>query len=198
MDKCHLQREEIEGSEGVTDGIRSPASEVDTSGVIYLFLDIPVQDYPDNTTLLTSDKVKEDPTTEMLWIHYKYAYTPLNFHQAISTNYVLPKRLYDCPFPICTAFIYGKAIKCPYNTKTARYINEYKPVASVGNCVSICVLVSSNPGLIVQMYGFIMCQCFHYSCVFLDNHSDFAYVHLLKSQTGDEALETKKSFDLYA
>ena len=43
-----------------------------------------------------------------------------------------------------------------------------------------------------------MCQRYHYACMFLDHYSDFAYVHLLKSQTGYEAVEAKESFEANA
>ena len=33
--------------------------------------------------------------------------------------------------------------------------------------------------------------------MFVDNHSDFTYVQLLKTQTGDEVVESKESFKAY-
>ena len=48
--------------EGDTDGIRIPDSQVDTSGVFYFLLDGPVQEALYTTTLLMSDKFKEDCT----------------------------------------------------------------------------------------------------------------------------------------
>ena len=76
-------------------------------------------------------------------------------------------------------------------------MNEYKPVVSVCDFVSIHGLVSSTTGLIVQMYGFIMLQRYQYACVFVDHSSDFTYVHLLKYQTGDEAVGSKEDFEAY-
>ena len=56
-------------SEIATYGIWIPASEGDTSGVFCFLLDGLLQDAPETTTLLTSDKLKDDLTTEMIWIH---------------------------------------------------------------------------------------------------------------------------------
>ena len=66
----------------------------------------------------------------------------------------------------------------------ARFINEYKPVASVGDCINVDVLVSITHGLIAQMSVFITCQRFQYTCMRMEDHSDFTYVHVLKFQTG--------------
>ena len=82
-------------------------------------------------------------------------------------------------------------------TNTSISINEYKPVAPVGDCLFIDVLVSSIYVLIVNMSGFLTHQRCQYACVFVDNHYDLTYVQLLKSQTGDEAVEAKEAFDSY-
>ena len=116
----------------------------------------------------------------------------------MATHGILPKRLEDYTFPICAAWLYGKEIKRPRNTKTTISINESTPVASVGDCVSVDVLVSITPGLIVQMSGFITRQSYQYACMFVDHNYDFTYVHILKSHTGYEAVESNESFEVYA
>ena len=103
----------------------------------------------------------------------------------MATNGVLPKRFSASHFTVCSACLYGKVTKRPSNNKTVRYINEYKLVVSGGNCIYVDVLVSRNPGLITQMSGFIMHQHYHYTYVFIDHHSDFTYLNLLKYQNVD-------------
>ena len=44
---------------------------------------------------------------------------------------------------------------------------------------------------------FLTRQRYQYACVFVDNHSDFTYVHLINTQTGDEAVEAKETFKTY-
>ena len=127
---------------------------------VLFLLDGPVQDTLYATTLLIYEKVKEDPTT------------PSNSLQSMANNGVLSKCLVNFHFPVCIYFLCGKAIKHPHNTKTARSVNEYKPVASVGDCVSANLLVSRTHGIIVHMSGFLTRQRYKYVCVFVDHHYD--------------------------
>ena len=113
-------------------------------------------------------------------------------------NGFLKKRLVACTVPVCASCLYGKATKIPCNTKTERSINKSKLIASVGECVSMNVLVSSTPEPIDNMYGFIMHQHYQYACVFVDYHSDFKYIHILKYQTVDEEVEANEDFEAYA
>ena len=121
-------------------------------------------------------------------MHYKYLHTNFNRLQSMSNNIFLQNSLTSFTFPVCASFLYGKATKCPLNTKTARSINEYKPVASVGGFVYFNVFVSITPDLIAHMSRNIIFQRYHYSCVFVGHNSDLTYLHLLKSKTGDEAV----------
>ena len=91
----------------------------------------------------------------MLQMNYKYVNTPFNFLQAMATNGALKKRLDYCPSPSAQIVYIGKGIKLPRKTKTLKSINGSKPVASVGDCVSVDLFVPSPPGLIAQMSGFI-------------------------------------------
>ena len=110
-------------------------------------------------------------------MHYKYVHTPLNRLQYIATNGVLPKRLTDFTLPISASCIYGNSTKRPCKTKTERLINESKPAASVGDCVSVDVLVYSTPGLILNMSVFLMRKRYQYSLMFVENYYDFTYIH---------------------
>ena len=88
----------------------------------------------------------------------------------MAKNGVRPKSLDAYPLSVYVDCSYEKATKFPHNTKTERPINEYNPVALVGDCVSINVLVSITPRLIAYMYLFITRQCYQYECVFVDHH----------------------------
>ena len=101
-------------------------------------------------------------------MNYKYVHTSFSFLKSIATNDVLPNILDACPFPVCGACIYWKATKRHRRNKTAWSINEYKPVASVVDYVSVSVLISITIGCIVQMSGFLSFQCYRYN-FFLPN-----------------------------
>ena len=116
----------------------------------------------------------------------------------MANNGFLTKCLFACTLPVCASCLYEKATKIPCNTKTERYINKSKLIASVGECVSMNVLVSITPEPIENMYGFIMHQHYLYACVFVDYHYQFKYVHILKYQTVYEAVESNEDFEAYA
>ena len=114
------------------------------------------------------------------------------------TNGVIIKHFCDFSLLFCAACVYAKETKHDCNTKTTISINEYKPVASVGDFVSVDAFVSSIPGLIVEISGFIVHKHYHYACVFVDHSYGFTYVNILKSQTGHQAVKVKGDFDMYA
>ena len=131
-------------------------------------------------------------------MHYKYGHTPFNLLQAMDTNVVLTTRFYALPFTICSYCLYGRSNRSTRKNKTVISINEYKPVTSVSDCVSVNVLVFITPGLIFKMSGFITIKRCQYACMFVDHHYGFTYIHILKSQTGDESVEAKEAFEAYA
>ena len=54
-----------------------------------------------------------------------------------------------------------------------------------------------TPGLIAHMSAFIMRQRYQYACMFVDHHSDFKYVYILKSQIGYDSVEGKEDVEFY-
>ena len=80
---------------------------------------------------------------------------------------------------------------------TILYSINYKTVASVGNCLSVNLLVSSTPGIIAHIYGLLGRQCYQYACLFVDHQYEFTYVHILKSHTVDESVEAKEASESY-
>ena len=64
--------------------------------------------------------------------------------------------------------------------------------------MSVDCLTSADPGLIAQMAGGLTNARYLHVCVFVDHYSDLSYVHLLKSQSGEEVLEAKEAFEAYS
>ena len=50
----------------------------------------------------------------------------------------------------------------------------------------------------MQLSGYIACQLCQYAFVFVDHHSDFTYLHILKTQDGYEAVKSREAFESYA
>jgi hypothetical protein len=48
------------------------------------------------------------------------------------------------------------------------------------------------------MAGFLTRKRYKYAMVFVDHYSDFSYVHLMQSQSAEEAVNAKQSFEDYA
>ena len=55
-----------------------------------------------------------------------------------------------------------------------------------------------DPGLIAQMAGGLTNARYLHVCVFVDHYSDLSYVHLLKTQSGEEVLKAKEAFEAYS
>ena len=142
------------------------------------------------------DTQREDPSAELLRYHYKFGHPGFRRLKAMARKGTIPKRLADCPNPVCAACLYGKAHKRPKRTK-AKAKHVPRPVSKPGDCVSVDVLVSATPGLIAQMRGFLTRQRYKYAAVFIDHYSDFSYVHLMTNQDGDNICAAKAAFEKY-
>jgi hypothetical protein len=110
----------------------------------------------------------------------------------------IPPRLGKCTIPPCATCLFGKAHKQPKQSKAKKSLTDPEEVKAPGDLVSIDVLVSSMPGLIAQMAGFLTCKQYQYACVFVDHYSDFGYVYIMKEQTAEEALEAKQAFKAWS
>ena len=174
----------------------SPSSEGESSVSEGEELDLDGQQSAEQTEWIL-DTQREDPSAELLRHHYKFGHASFKRLKAMAAKGILPGRLQDCQSPICAACLYGKAHKRPKRTKKpSTYVP--KAVSKPGDCVSVDVLVSSTPGLIAQMRGFLTRQRYQYVAVFCDHYSDFGYVHLMKSQSGDDICLAKAAFEKYS
>jgi hypothetical protein len=62
-----------------------------------------------HTTHASLDKRREEPTAELLRMHYKFGHINFSRLRAMARNGALPKPLADCPLPLCPSCLYGKA-----------------------------------------------------------------------------------------
>ena len=142
------------------------------------------------------DAQREDPFAGLLHHHCKFGHPGFRCLKAMARKGILPKRLADCPNPICAACPHGKAHKQPKRTKTSA-THVPCPVSKPGTCVSVDTLVSATPGLIAQMRGFLDRQRHQHVAVFIDHFSDFSYVHSMKNQDGESICEAKAAFEKF-
>jgi hypothetical protein len=64
--------------------------------------------------------------------------------------------------------------------------------------VSIDQMESPVPGLVAHMKGSPTRERYNCATIFVDHYSDVLFVHLQKVLTGDETLEAKKAFEIWA
>ena len=144
------------------------------------------------------DTITDNPTAELLKIHHDFGHPSFKKLQEMAKLGVLPHRLAKCNVPVCSACQYAKATRRPWRSKTAQnWNNELKPTQP-GQVVSVDQLVSPTPGLVAQMSGFLTKERYKYATVYVDQASGFGYVHLQKTASADETLESKTAFERYA
>ena len=61
--------------------------------------------------------------------------------------------------------------------------------------VHIDIMTSSAPGLIAQMIGFITSKRFHQYSFFVDDKSDYAFVHHQQSTSAEDTIIANKSHE---
>ena len=110
----------------------------------------------------------------------------------------LPAKLGKCPVRVCASCFYGKATKRAKAGKTPVLILPLKKITRPGEVVSVDCLTSATPGLIAQTAGGLTRERYLHAIVFVDHYSDLSYVHLLKTQSGEEVLKAKEAFKTYA
>jgi hypothetical protein len=101
-----------------------------------------------------ADPSFKDPTSELLYLHYKLGHLPFEKIKQMSRVGLMLKKFLKCRVPQCAACMYGKATKRPWRTKTSvNQINNMKIIKSPGECVSVDQFESPVPGLIAQIKG---------------------------------------------
>ena len=143
-------------------------------------------------------KPTENDSAELLRYHHKFGHVSFARLQAMARQGTLPAKLAKCPIPLCASCFYGKATKRATATKTPVSILPQKKITQPGQVVSVDCLTSADPGLIAQMAGGLTNARYLHVCVFVDHYSDLSYVHLLKTQSGEEVLEAKEAFEAYS
>jgi hypothetical protein len=140
----------------------------------------------------------DSATAEFQALHYQLGHMPPDKMKALAKRGDLPKRLINCRVPKCAACLFGKATNRPWRTKAP--VNSFRtPKADKpGAVVAIDQLVSSVPGLIGQMKGFLTRKRYTVTTVFVDHFSGLSYLHHQMSATAEQTIEAKGAFERYA
>ena len=85
-------------------------------------------------------------------------------------------------------FMYGKAMKRAWRSKQERQ-RQWNQALKTGDVISVDQMVSTVPGLITQMVGFLTKQCYKYATVFIDQASRMGFIYLQKTCSAEETIE---------
>ena len=132
---------------------------------------------------------------KLLEYHYKFNHAPFSKLQIMAKRGVLPTRLARCRVPVCAACMYGKATKKPWRSKQANNRDEAFIPTKPGQVVAVDQLKSPTPGFVAQLTGALTTDRYNYATVFVDAFSNWGYVHLQKTQSGNETLDAKRAFE---
>ncbi|KAG7339612.1 reverse transcriptase RNA-dependent DNA polymerase [Nitzschia inconspicua] len=108
----------------------------------------------------------------------------------------LPRNLASVEHPRCAACEMATAHRKPWRNRRAP--SGLRKAKRPGQCVSIDQLKSPIPGLMGQIKGIPTTKRFNYATVFVDHYSDMSYLVLQETDTADETLAAKHSFEAFA
>ena len=137
---------------------------------------------------------------EMLRFHERLNHLSPTKMKHMAKKGLLPAHFVTTEMPVCASCLFGKATKRPWRTKgqCVKVSEDLKPITAPGDCISVDQMESPHPGLVAQMKGKPTTRRHRAATVFIDHFSDFCYVHLQDSTSGDDTLAAKKAFEAIA
>ena len=138
----------------------------------------------------------ESLSAEMLRLHHKFNHISFGKIRALARLGVVNPKLAKCLSPACLACLYGKMTRQAWRFKPkGAPRNKFFSVSKPGEVVPVDMMHSTSPGLVVQMAGGVTHKHYRYAAVYVDHYSGYGYVHLQKTQTTEETLEGKATFE---
>lgn len=134
----------------------------------------------------------------MLHWHFKLNHLPFPRIRLLAKQGLLPARLAHAKDPKCAACLSGRATRRPWRTRAPPNNRPVPAVHGPGDCISVDQLQSTVPGLIAQLKGIPTKRRFKYATVFVDQFSNVSFVHLQETDSGDDTLLAKTTFELWA
>ena len=144
------------------------------------------------------EKPISDAQQELLRWHLRLGHASFDKLRIMASEGAIPKRLRDCPVPVCPACVYGKMTKRPWRTRHGHTGIEPVPITKPGDCVSVDQMHSPTPGFYGLMKGHPTRKRYNYATVFVDQYSKLSYVHMQVEQNSIETVEGKKAFEKFA
>ena len=96
------------------------------------------------------------------------------------------------------SYVFGRSHRQPWRSKNTPGTIRKEINTEPGDCVSIDQIVSAQPGLIPQIYGYLNNMRIWGATVSVDHVSEYTHVALMRDLTLDETLLAKTSFERLA
>jgi hypothetical protein len=111
----------------------------------------------------------DTPQAEFLAWHYRLGHLPFARIIEMAKRGDLPAHLRHCKPPKCAACMFGKATKRPWRMKAPVNGLKVPRATAPGAVVGVDQLISTIPGLVGQMKGFLTRKRYNVSTVFVDH-----------------------------
>jgi len=144
------------------------------------------------------DRQPTNVAADFLRYHQKFNHVSPKKIQAMAKRGMLPRRLANCPVPLCTACLYGKAKKRAWRSKPLDMDKVRSIATKPGKCVSGDQLTSPAPGLVAQVSGALTKSRYTTATVFVDHATDFGYLHFQRLSGAADTVEAKEAFERFA
>ena len=144
------------------------------------------------------DRQVNNVLAEFLKYHHKFNHCSPKRMQLLARSGVIPRRLANCPVPVCSACLYGKATRRPWRTKPSNSPRDAIIPTKPGEVVSVDQLEANVAGLVAQMAGRPTHARYKVVTVFVDHATNYSFVHFQKSSSAEETIEGKELFEHYA
>lgn len=134
---------------------------------------------------------------ELMAIHWKMKHLPFSDIKRLAEHGVIPKKFSKVVPPICPSCLMGKQHRKPWRgrgKKERRSIRKPEHNFAGAN-TSTDQMISPYGGLIPQLKGRLMRAKYYGATIFVDHHTDFTYVHLMRDTTGESTLEAKNAYE---
>jgi hypothetical protein len=142
----------------------------------------------------------DDDQRELMALHCKMNHLPFPAMIVLAENGKLQKKFAKLKhrLPVCMSCIFDKAHRKPWRSKGPKGLIRKENDDAPGKCVSMDQLVLAQPGLILQMAGFLTNLQIWGATIFVDHFSDYVYGALMRDLSLDETLLAKSSFERHA
>jgi hypothetical protein len=105
-----------------------------------------------------------------------------------------PPAVINCPHPVCTACLFGKAKRRPHKHHTGSITQH---CTRPGDGISADQLEAGTPGIVATTKGLPTSMTYKYCNFWLDHHSKFIFVTMHPTKEGKEMLRSKQVFEAF-